>query len=56
MPPLSILFAQIFNKDASNLLENDEKDDLASCGKAVFLLDNMLKCEQNRVFGRSSLN
>ena len=40
MPSLSILFAQIFNKDASNHLENNEKDDLASCGKAVFLLDN----------------
>ena len=40
MPSLSILFAQIFNKDASNHLENNEKDDLASCSKAVFLLDN----------------
>ena len=40
MPTLSILFAQICNKEAFNLLESNEKDDLASCGKAVFLLDN----------------
>ena len=40
MPSLSILFAQICNKEALNLLESNEKDDLASCGKAVFLLGN----------------
>jgi len=40
MPSLSILFAQICNKEALNLLESNGKDDLASCGKAVFLLNN----------------
>ena len=40
MPSLSILFAQICNKEALNLIESNEKDDLASYGKAVFLLNN----------------
>lgn len=40
MPSLSILFAQICNKEALNHSESNEKDDLASCGKAVFLLNN----------------